>query len=84
MKTFSLTELRRDPLPALRAVGKGHDVRVTRRAAVIAEIKPLNGSRPNPMYDPAFLKLHEPPRPRRLKRGEAGVVELLRQDRDER
>ena len=84
MKTFSLTELRRDPLPALRAVSKGHDVRVTRRAAVIAEIKPLNGSRLNPRYDPAFLKLHEPPRPRRLKRGEAGVVELLRQDRDER
>ena len=84
MKTFSLTDLRRDPLPALRAVGKGHGVRITRRATVIAEIKPPGGPRANPLYDPAYLRLHEPPRPRPLKRGEAGVVELLRQDRDER
>lgn len=47
MKTISLTELRRNPLAALRAVRKGHGIRVTRRDAVIEEIEPFMSSTPS-------------------------------------
>ncbi len=47
MKTISLTELRRNPLAALRAVRKGHGIRVTRRDAVIEEIEPFMSFTPS-------------------------------------
>lgn len=84
MKTFSLTELRRNPVSAIAAVRKGRGIRITRRAQIIAEVEPANAMRANPLYDLAYLKSHVPPRPRPLKRGEAGVVKQLRQDRDKR
>ena len=84
MKTISLTQLRRDPVAAIKAVRNGHGVRVTRRAKVIVEVNPADGMRDNPLFDANYLKLHSPPLPRSLKRGELGVVALLKQDRDER
>ncbi len=84
MKTYSLTQLRRDPLAALSAVRKGHGVRVTRRDAVIAEFAPADEMRLNPLHNPAALKRNLPPMPRALRRGELGVVALLKQDRDQR
>lgn len=82
MKTISLTELRRNPLAALRAVRKGHGIRVTRRDAVIEEIQPAAAF--IPVHHAQSPKPSALPLPRTLKRGEAGVVELLRRDRDER
>lgn len=82
MKTISLTELRRNPLAALRAVRKGHGIRVTRRDVVIEEIAPITSY--TPVHSTQSLKLSALPMPRILRRCEAGVVELLRRDRDER
>lgn len=82
MKTISLTELRRNPLAALRAVRKGHGIRVTRRDAVVEEIQPSASYAP--VRSAQSLKPSALPMPRTLKRGEVGVVELLRRDRDER
>ena len=84
MKTISLTELRRDPVAAIKAVRKGRGVRVMRRAEVVVEIEPAYGLRDNPLFDANYLKLHSLPLPRPLKRGELGVVALLKRDRDER
>ena len=84
MKTISLTQLRRDPVAAIKAVRNGRGVRVTRRSKVIVEVNPADGMRDNPLFDANYLKLHSPPLPRPLKRGELGVVALLKQDRDER
>ena len=84
MKTLSLSELRRDPVAALKAVYSGRAMRVTRRAEVIAEFAAGSTMVRNPLADPAYLKRHAPPRPRTLKPGEKGVASLLAQDRDER
>ena len=84
MKTLSLSELRRDPISALKAVRNGRAIRVTRRAKVIAEFEAVSSLVPNPLADTAYIKRHAPPMPRALKPGERGVVSLLAQDRDER
>lgn len=84
MKTYTLTELRRDPLAALKALRKGHVVRITRRTRVVEEIQSAGGLHLNPRFDSEALKRNPLPMPRPLKRGELGVVALLKQDRDER
>ena len=84
MKTYTLTELRRNPLAALKALRKGHGVRITRRTRVVEEIQASSGLRLNPRFDPEALKRNPLPMPRPLKPGDLGVVALLKQDRDER
>ena len=84
MKTLSLSQLRRDPVAALKAVRSGRGVRVTRRTEVIAEFEAASSALPNPQSDQAYLKRHAPPLPRTLKRGEKGVVSQLARDREQR
>ena len=84
METLSLSQLRRDPVAALKAVCNGRGVRVIRRTEVIVEFEAASTSSVNPRSDPADLKRHAPPLPRTLKRGEKGVVGQLARDREER
>ena len=84
MKTLSLSELRRDPVASLKAVRKGHGVRVMRRAEVIAEIEPAAGPKTNPAFDANYLKRHSPPLPRAIKRSGKGVASVLAADRERR
>lgn len=84
MKTLTLSQLRRDPIAALKAIRNGRAVRVTKRAEVIAEFAATSSATPNPQADTAYLRRHAPPVPRPLKRGEKGVVSQLARDREQR
>ena len=84
MKTLSLSELHRDPVASLKAVRKGHGVRVMRRAQVIAEIEPVAGTKTNPAFDANYLKRHRPAMPRAIKRGGKGAASVLAADCERR
>lgn len=84
MKTLTLSQLRRAPVAALKAVRSGRAVRVTKRTEVVAEFAATTPTTSNPLADAAYLKQHAPPLPRSLKRGEKGVVSQLARDREQR